>query len=212
MTDLAGATADTSKLTPYKGRQVVRTTVSIRNAGDGLSEGMSIDPMELDQGSTVYVVLECKVDDHVHKPLTEAPNLLELKQVLRAGAATIVHRDLVEAHIAEQRERIQLARDEAEGKRRLTDDKGDDPGTIHVGPEGPAWDAEPKVVSEWVHGQNVEDIKNWLDSWSAQPDRQVIAASKALEAEENGRNRKALVRYVAKLATPGTGDGDGDGE
>lgn len=126
MTDLAGALADTSKLTSYRGREVIRTKIAVRNAGDGLSEGMRIDPTELEQGSTVYVVLECVVDDHTHKPIKDSPDYLELTQVLRAGAATIIDGDTVKEAIDHQKEKIEVAKQRAEGMRTLVDDEEED--------------------------------------------------------------------------------------
>lgn len=122
MTDLAAATADTSTLPDYGGRSVARTTLSIRNAGDGLSEGLSIAPQVLPLGQTVYVVLECVVDAHDHVRLKDRKSdtgLLVLDQVLKAGTGTIVDAELVRDVIAAQAERILRAREAAQGLQRL---------------------------------------------------------------------------------------------
>lgn len=120
MTDLATALAnDGSKLEGYKGRDVLRTTIAIRNAGDGLSEAMAIDPEELPIGSTVYVVLECEVDKHTHAPIKEAPDCLTLKQVLKAGTATLVDASLVSQMLDEQADKITRAKEAAAGVSRL---------------------------------------------------------------------------------------------
>lgn len=111
MTDLATAMADNSALPPYEGQQVVRTTISIRNAGDGLSEGLGIDPQLLAIGSKVYVVLECDVDAHDHKRLKDAPELLVLDQVLKAGTGTLIDADVVKEAIAQQAQKIADAKD-----------------------------------------------------------------------------------------------------
>jgi hypothetical protein len=120
VTDLATAlAANPGRLDSYKGRDVLRTTIAIRNAGDGLSEAMSIDPTELEIGDTVYVVLECEVDKHTHAPIKEAPDCLTLKQVLKAGSATLVNAELVADVIERQRAAIQRAKDDANGQGRL---------------------------------------------------------------------------------------------
>lgn len=123
MTDLATALAtDPSKLPDYAGRPVVRTTISIRNAGDGLSEGLGIDPQVLPLGDKVYVVLECTVHAHDHDRLMDKGNdtgMLVLDQVLKAGTGTLIDADVVKQAIADQAEVIQRAKEKAQGLERL---------------------------------------------------------------------------------------------
>lgn len=111
-------------LTPYKGRAVVGATVKIRNTGDGLSSAMAVEPVELEVGSRVHVVLECVVEKHLHEP--EEKNVydrLVLVNDLKAGRATIVSGDIVRDYLDEQQRKIE----EAEGVLRLpgTGDEGD---------------------------------------------------------------------------------------
>lgn len=127
MTDLASALANGEGLPDYAGRKVVRTTVSIRNAGDGLSEGLGIDPQVLPLGEEVYVVLKCTVHAHDHDRILDKgtdTGLLVLDQVLKASAGTLIDADLVREAIAEQEEKIKVAREKAKGISRLP---GDDP-------------------------------------------------------------------------------------
>src|SRR5688500_16882470 len=53
-TDAAGALAPTDHLTPFDGRQVLRTSIAVSNAGDGLSEALRIDPREFHHGEVVH--------------------------------------------------------------------------------------------------------------------------------------------------------------
>ena len=118
MTNLATALAP-NVLPPYCGQTVARTTISIRNAGDGLSEGLGIEPQLLGIGDRVYVVLECVVDAHDHKRLKGAPDLLVLDQVLKAGTGTLIDADVVVEAIEQQALRIDAAKEaaaKAEGK------------------------------------------------------------------------------------------------
>lgn len=115
--DLAAALRNT-KLTPYRGRDVVRTSIAITNAGDGLSNAMKIDPVEYDPEGRVYVVLECTVSKHQHVPIPDT-GTMELIQTFKAGTATIVDADLVKEHIAQQEARIQAAKDAATGQANL---------------------------------------------------------------------------------------------
>lgn len=122
MTDVAAALADTTKLPDYGGRPVVRSTISIRNAGDGLSEGLAIDPQVLPVGEKVYVVLECVVHAHDHDRLMDKGSdtgLLVLDQVLKAGTGTLIDADVVKQAVAEQAERIEAAREAAKGITKL---------------------------------------------------------------------------------------------
>ena len=119
-------------LTSFEGREVMRSTIAIRNAGDGLSEAMKFEPIELHQGQRVYVVLECDVSE-VSFPQIKDTDALSRKHVLRAGAATLVDGAIVLEHITAQRDRIQRLREKAQGIERLDfdgadDDRFDDPG------------------------------------------------------------------------------------
>lgn len=123
MTDIGTALANNGrKLGKYQGKDVLRTSVSIHNAGDGLSEALAIEPEELKINSTVFVVLECEVDAHDHKRMKKVPGAMELVQVLKAGTATLVDEALVRDLLDEQTKRIEDAREsirEAEGVTRL---------------------------------------------------------------------------------------------
>lgn len=126
MSELASALADSSALEPYHGLDVVKTTISVRNAGDGLSEGMSIDPEYLPLGSTRFVVLECVVDGHTLKRSKDSPNLLILEQVLKAGNAVIVDGESVREMLETQAEKIRAAREAADPQSQIpgTERKG----------------------------------------------------------------------------------------
>lgn len=103
----------------YAGRRVISTALRITKAGDGLSDGMSIEPELLEPGQTYYVVLPIIPMKHVHK-LDSEIGMYRLEQVCEAQAgATFVSEDLVHEVVEKQRARIQAWRDEQEGKRKL---------------------------------------------------------------------------------------------
>ncbi len=93
------------QLSEYQGHSVTGATVSIRNTGDGLSKAMQVDPVELELGGTVYVVLECEVEKHRYEPADFAEDLT-LVNMLKAGAATIVDRRVVGKFIDAQAKKI----------------------------------------------------------------------------------------------------------
>lgn len=93
----------------FDGHDVITSSVAIRNAGDGLSQAMSIEHIELHHGQTVYVVLECEVKD-VQFPIIKDTESLNRKHVLSAGTATIVDKALVDSVITAQKIKINEAK------------------------------------------------------------------------------------------------------
>lgn len=148
--DLARALADTSKLSRFDGRDVLRTTIAITNAGDGLSEAMAVDPRELHLGERVRVVLDCEVAKVRFDPI-KGTDALARVHVLRAGDATIVDDDLVEEHLRVQRERIAVAKEQAAGIVRL-------PGVD----EAPGSE-EDRLANEHVNGEHVDLVDGCPD-------------------------------------------------
>lgn len=106
----------------FEGRAVTKTTISVRNAGDGLSQAMKVDPQLLHQSDTVYVVMECKVGPVQFDPIKDSETECERKHVLRAGAATIVDADLVKGAVAAMTEKIIAKREEERGLQQMDSD------------------------------------------------------------------------------------------
>lgn len=111
----------TPKLSPFEGRDVLRSTIAIINAGDGLSDAMKVEPTEFHHGDRVYVVLECEVarvqfvpydKSDPHGPITRV-------HTLRAGTATVVDEDLVGEQVAAMAERVLQAKEAEAGIVRL---------------------------------------------------------------------------------------------
>lgn len=134
--DKVRALADTSGLPDYGGKKVVGTTISIRNAGDGLSEGVAVDPVVYPIGSTQFVVLETVVQAHDHKSSKDSSEILLLDQVLKAGVGIVVDADLVQSMIDEQRDRIAKAKDAAAGRLTIPFLDGDAQGGDKAGDDG----------------------------------------------------------------------------
>lgn len=111
-------------LSDFEGKPVRRSTISITNAGDGLSEAMKVEPVEHHQGDRVYVVLECEVAKVGFAPIDKDDPAGDQARVhtFRAGTATIVDADLVATVIAEQREKNLKAKEDAAGIVRLVED------------------------------------------------------------------------------------------
>lgn len=118
---MTAATADetpTDTLGTYEGFDVSGATVSIRNAGDGLSQALEVEAVKLDLHSTVHVVLECEVTKHTYEEIKDDPDALILVNVLKAGRATLIDRDTVASALDEQTRKIEEAKAEAERDKR----------------------------------------------------------------------------------------------
>ena len=108
----------TTDLGTFDGKDVLRTAISVTNAGDGLSEAMKVDPTLLHLDDKVYVVLECQVAKVRFDPIKDTDAVSRV-HVLRAGTATMVDADLVQQQLTEQAERILLAKEAEAGIQRL---------------------------------------------------------------------------------------------
>ena len=111
------AMANVTQLSTFDGFPVVRTTIAVTNAGDGLSDALGIDPQEFHHGDRVYVVLECEVTKVAHVPVDkDTPGILIRQHTLKAGTGTIVDADLVAEQVERQAERIDTAKRHARGE------------------------------------------------------------------------------------------------
>lgn len=100
-----------SILTPYRGQPVTAAGIAIPNAAGGLQAALAVDPVELEIGSIVHVVLQCEVRPPQYDPIDKDNNRGPLRLVNRLHAleGTFVDAAIVKAHLDEQRERIQRA-------------------------------------------------------------------------------------------------------
>lgn len=121
MTDLAGALADTSGLTPFEGLAVRQVGIEIPGAAGGLRDAMKIEPAEFHKGETVYVVLQCVVGRVRFDPIDKDDPAGDQRRVhiFDVEGATMVDGDLVREHLDAQADRIARAKDRAAGVSRL---------------------------------------------------------------------------------------------
>lgn len=106
-------------LQPFDGTPVLRSTIQITKAGDGLSEAMKVEPREFHLDDEVYVVIKTRVSRVAFKPMSKDDDYLQRIHTLEAGDATIVDASLVGEVVAAQAERILRAKEEAEGVTRI---------------------------------------------------------------------------------------------
>lgn len=147
------------KLTPHDGREVVATTVVIAKAGDGLSQALAIEPVELHHGEEVFVVLKGRVGPIRYDPVMHDgrdTGTLVRKQTINAETVTLVEAELVAGVLEEQAEKIKQAEAEeaarkaalaAEEKERRQREKEAADGTQRItdaiDPEGEGGDVIP---------------------------------------------------------------------
>lgn len=125
--DLIAAMAD-AHLTPFEGKDVVRATMALVGAGDGLSKSMAVDPMEIPEGAEVTIVIRGVVDEIAYKKIgKDTPNLLGRKHKIIAGTAMFIDNDVVSKALDEQDAKIRVAKEKAHGIESLKAEDGNDP-------------------------------------------------------------------------------------
>lgn len=108
----------------HNGRPIVGMGIIIRGTGDGLSKAMKAQPQHIDQGQTVYVLIEAKCID-VHHPVEDRkyPELGGVTEVpvLLASVSTIVDESVAAKSIEAQREILRRWEDENAGRLTISD-------------------------------------------------------------------------------------------
>lgn len=137
-----------AKLSPFDGREVLGAGVTIRNAGDGLSQAMGVDPVELHHSEEVTIAVRCVVDKVRFDPVKDTEGLRRI-HVLKAGDASIIDDALVAEALDAQRVKIE----EARGVKRLPFDPdnpegGDDEGDESGGSVTPIGGGEAKPAKK----------------------------------------------------------------
>lgn len=96
----------------FEGKPVVAVGVEIRNAAGGLQEALKFDPVEWPQGAEQFIVLRCLVKAIDHEPVDKDNYSGPQRRVhvLHAAEAFPIDAGVVEAELAEQRERIKRER------------------------------------------------------------------------------------------------------
>lgn len=141
----------------YLGKDIIRTSVKITKAGDGLSASLGISPEVFQQGEELMILAKVKVGQHIHKPIKDT-ECLELVQEFEALTVTIVDDKTSARRIAQQENELAKAAEKKKGTQRLpgtedaidgAKDGPDDDGTSTAGdpPEG-EWEDPPRSGSE----------------------------------------------------------------
>lgn len=117
-----------TELSEFEGLPVVAVGVEMPNAAGGLQEAMKFDPVEWHHGDEGYVVLHYTVNKVRFDPVVRGDiEPLRRVHVLHVDQAAPIESKHVADHLAKARDRIQKAKEEAEGTQRLPLDGEDDP-------------------------------------------------------------------------------------
>lgn len=121
-------------LQDFEGLPVVEAGIEIPGAAGGLREAMRIDPQTFHKGEQTFVVLECKVGkvrfDPIDADYLDGPQ--RRVHVFTVTNATMVDGELVKVQLADQAERIRLAKEAEAGVMRLPMDDEGEHGLAHA--------------------------------------------------------------------------------
>lgn len=126
MTDIASATADTSALATFDGRDVIRSQVKVAGAGKAITELLSIEPTEFHHGDLVHVVIECEVSAVGFPPVVKGIDLLARLHTLTTIRAAIIDDHMALPVLDTAADRLARAREQAQGIVRIPYSDDDD--------------------------------------------------------------------------------------
>lgn len=102
------------ELSRFEDHDVLLATIKVTNAGDGLSNALSVEPQEFHLGDKVYVVLETVVKRVEHEPMKDAPNARQRVHVLKTESASIADGQSVAAMLDNTKRLLALRKEQQE--------------------------------------------------------------------------------------------------
>ncbi len=109
-------------LKPFEGKSAIGCAVIITKAGDGLSDALKVDPVELHLGDRVFYVLEGEVDQVGFKRLNAASNELMRVHRIVTQRITAVDGSDVLAYLEDAESHVRRALAEISDDQRTLDD------------------------------------------------------------------------------------------
>jgi len=99
----------------FEGEKVIGSTVSLRNAGDGLSDAMQVEPVIMHKGDTGYIVVAYEVAEIAFPPPKgKRKGVVNRKHVLTATHSALVTEEYAAEAIAKSRAHIAAMRNSGE--------------------------------------------------------------------------------------------------
>jgi len=108
-------------LKPFEDRDVVQSAAKVVNAGDGLSDAMTLEPVEYNVGDRVFLVLETVVSGVSYVPVKDT-DVLKRVHTFRTQLGTVVAEKVVAKVLEDHRNAV----DEARGRGQLPFEGGGD--------------------------------------------------------------------------------------
>lgn len=121
MTDLATALANTD-LGEFEGSEILRVGIEIPGAAGGLRDALDIEPVVMHKDQEILVLIRGTVGKVRFDPVKDTQGVARV-HVLNVSDATIVDGDVFESALDDQREKIERAREAAQGVQRLPMDE-----------------------------------------------------------------------------------------
>ncbi len=155
-------------LPTFDGHDVTEHKVKITKAGDGLSEALQLNGLDIQAGRTYDIVLRVTAGGATFKPVKAGDEGGDYQRIdnLVAQSATVVDSDLIaevlDAHEAEVAEARQKAKEEKEGIKRLEFDDDED----QAAEDGVTPDADDGKLADVVDIGGDED---WDDDPEGEP-------------------------------------------
>lgn len=96
-------------LTPYEDRDVLQTTIRLTNAGDGLSQGLAIEPAEYHVGDVISLVIEASISRVAYEPIPDT-DVLRRVHTAKTIIGTVVQPDTVVKLLDKAKRDVERAR------------------------------------------------------------------------------------------------------
>lgn len=113
-------------LEPFEKKPVIRCEVKITKAGDGLSDALQVDPVEMHVNDRVFFVLEAEVASIQFVRMSPAGNDLRRVHVLATQRITQVDGADVSAYLDDAEQHVRRALAEISDDQRTLDDHAAD--------------------------------------------------------------------------------------
>lgn len=108
----------------YRGKPITAVTIAVQNVGDGLSKALEIDPVIIEVGDSIRMLIDGVVKRHDYE-LIEKADSYEIKLVIKGGTAMLLDDAGSAKKLRVQADRIAKAVKEKAGESRLGGDTFD---------------------------------------------------------------------------------------
>lgn len=96
-----------AKLGKHDGKEIIGCGVAVRNAGDGLSQALEVEPVIIKDGTRVFILMEGKVEGVDYKPVKNNEFKTIRVHIVKAGTATLVDKEFAQELLDKQAAKIE---------------------------------------------------------------------------------------------------------